>query len=890
MRGDIVIAVSRSLAGLEAIVSRRNVECEIVSVPLSEIASDLRTEAKSVLASWAALADADLTDEKTLGHVLNILEKTIPVDEHIEPLKPIESMISEKRSPIATAANPRAFKGTKRKLPKQRCGVTKLDLRPYLMSQRSINEVLDQFAFRSAAKDPYLATNHSDSQISSVYELQEQFRRFVLPAMKGSPWRTVAVFLRLFWELDLANDRSLLANACRYLKLRGPEDALAAMSDITRLPPEVRADLLKILIEFEESGVTVPAIETGWLLRIVNRGMSEKVLENVRFALQCRTQKISFEYTEIAMDLFEEFHPVMPAWRNELRVDGDMSEPRLAADKFPVKELRECLRRQLDLEPGDEMFLEKPWWGLGLLFWKQFARRPELAEVFRTIPWNRLHPAVAQAYALLILHSANVFGIDDEENERRIEILLAHHRRITEFLLRVDEPKHQKSFLCDIDRMPDAMKELLPVIFPKFLDLLERVSRPPFSPDSYVSTLLYTLLARLPNEYHDKILQLTDSELARLSRSCFRHTETSLIACGVAELSAWEPKLVTGALISFHGKLLKVGKLLGSTNRKLRTEILLEFKEHALSRLELPFVSSEGSLDRVNLILSSGCAEQIPRKLRRYVSGDIDLTDAQLAKSIAVAESKLDLVKLDLLERLCYSRLAPGDNGRKMDGSVRHALQMVQCNTRDMNVRAFRKFLFRYLDGEIDYLLRHPRNASWLKSRNQLNLQPWLEGFERHYCTGEGRDAITLRIETNPLEELKFGSHVGSCTGLGGGYSAAALGTVLDINKRVVYASNTKGKIVGRQLIALTSDNQLFCQEIYPRSALLRWRSQFDDFDRSLAREVGIEIYMGNSSSGEMVENLVAMETYDDHRIDEQHFRRDGGTGKSWHWNSYLHI
>ncbi|HEY9714684.1 MAG TPA: hypothetical protein V6C72_14550, partial [Chroococcales cyanobacterium] len=607
---------------------------------------------KSLLESWAALADASVTDPKTPGHVLNILEKTLPTEENAEPLRALESMISERRSPAPTAANPRAYKGTKRKLPKQPGTATNLDLRPYLLSQRSVKEVLSHFEFRCSPKDPYLSANHSDAQISSIYDLPAPFRRFVLPAMRGSAWSSIAGFLKLYWEFDLSNDQRLLARLCRYLKLKGSVDALVFLSEIAKLSSDFRADVLNLLIEMEEGGTALPQSEAGWLLKIFDGSEPGHFLDTVRFFLGYRAQNIPSEYIEIAIDLYRKFEPVMSTpWSNELRVYNDMNEPGLSADEFPVRELHDCLLRQSAHDPDDDLFIEWPRWGLGLLLWKQFARSPELAAVFKTIPWDRLHPAIAQAYALLILHSSNIYGIDDQENERKIEILLAHHNRITEFLLRVGEPEHQKSFLCDIDRLPDAMKELRPEIFSKFLDLLERVSRPPFSSDSYVSTLFYALLAKLPNEYHDKILLLTDSELARLSRSCLRYNETLLVSSGVAELSSCEPHLVVRALSSFHGKLLKVGKLLGSINRKLRTEILLEFQGHALSTLKLPLIRSEELVSSLNLILSSGCGEQIPRKLRGYIAGEIDLTDAQLARSVAVAASKLYLVKLDFLER-----------------------------------------------------------------------------------------------------------------------------------------------------------------------------------------------------------------------------------------------
>ena len=59
MKRDILIAVGRSLAGFEAVLSRFKAECEIASVPLSEIGASSSPKVKPLVESWAALADED---------------------------------------------------------------------------------------------------------------------------------------------------------------------------------------------------------------------------------------------------------------------------------------------------------------------------------------------------------------------------------------------------------------------------------------------------------------------------------------------------------------------------------------------------------------------------------------------------------------------------------------------------------------------------------------------------------------------------------------------------------------------------------------------------------------------------------------------------------------
>ena len=87
-----------------------------------------------------------------------------------------------------------------------------------------------------------------------------------------------------------------------------------------------------------------------------------------------------------------------------------------------------------------------------------------------------------------------------------------------------------------------------------------------------------------------------------------------------------------------------------------------------------------------------------------------------------------------------------------------------------------------------------PRPVSGIKTTKSIKREIWEQGIALQ------SEQLTIQMEQNPFEILKLGTYVGSCLGLGGGFSYSAVAALLDVNKQVLYARNHRGVVVARQL------------------------------------------------------------------------------------------
>ena len=127
----------------------------------------------------------------------------------------------------------------------------------------------------------------------------------------------------------------------------------------------------------------------------------------------------------------------------------------------------------------------------------------------------------------------------------------------------------------------------------------------------------------------------------------------------------------------------------------------------------------------------------------------------------------------------------------------------------------------------------------------------------------EGVGEIRVAIEKDPLEALKLGTYVGSCLGRGGHLEYSAAAVVLDINKQVVYARDVRGSVVGRQLVAVSEQDELVCFSVYGSAKPTLLEPLFRDFDRALASKLGLPMF-GPNSDDYVIASILSHEWWDD--------------------------
>ena len=68
-------------------------------------------------------------------------------------------------------------------------------------------------------------------------------------------------------------------------------------------------------------------------------------------------------------------------------------------------------------------------------------------------------------------------------------------------------------------------------------------------------------------------------------------------------------------------------------------------------------------------------------------------------------------------------------------------------------------------------------------------------------------------------------------------------GGAADANKKVIYARDARGRVLGRQLVAIDDGDQLVCFPVYPASAPASMKKAFRDYDQAFAEALGSSLY-----------------------------------------------
>jgi hypothetical protein len=138
------------------------------------------------------------------------------------------------------------------------------------------------------------------------------------------------------------------------------------------------------------------------------------------------------------------------------------------------------------------------------------------------------------------------------------------------------------------------------------------------------------------------------------------------------------------------------------------------------------------------------------------------------------------------------------------------------------DISSNRKLLLRllraHLAGDLGWRQRHPANAALLQRLAESGVDPalWLAAQPRVYRFGAvagGR--VRLHAETNPLRILQMGNYSDTCLSFGGANAFSAVANACELNKRVIYAADGAGHVVGRQLVALNADGGLVGFHVY---------------------------------------------------------------------------
>ncbi|HEX8597425.1 MAG TPA: hypothetical protein VF952_02820 [Chloroflexia bacterium] len=128
------------------------------------------------------------------------------------------------------------------------------------------------------------------------------------------------------------------------------------------------------------------------------------------------------------------------------------------------------------------------------------------------------------------------------------------------------------------------------------------------------------------------------------------------------------------------------------------------------------------------------------------------------------------------------------------------------------NKRLLRSLLRAYIRGDRDWPRSESANMRFLEGLQTrgVDVAAWLGRHPRRYaCKGAHGGYVRLSLERDPLHVLQMGNHFDTCLSFGGINAFSTVANATELNKRVIYARDGKGRVVGRKLIAINDKGGL---------------------------------------------------------------------------------
>ena len=812
---DQVIGILRRPGGLVAVVSRRTPEpteqsstCHTEYVLLEETPPGLVPDRDALVASWKRLGVVQVPNETVTEDVVRVLSSTIVLAAERPPsLAPLAPALRVARR--ATAAHPRAFRGTTYKPPTPGAPPT-VDYQPYLCSSRGVGMVmsvlaptwaqgLERLRLGGAELGPltgsmspleigdiYLAVHHG-SLYRRADALPEWFATHFLSSLRGVAWPAMQRIVDLGRAVDLPNDSGLRAVAARLAAFGGAGFVTGWLEHAVHVPTQCRTVLLSQAIA-NEPKVYDPSLLSAALVDVMNDVIpNDQSVALLGWFLRYAERGVSADFLVAGLELAS----AGPVDRIvDLEPRPDAYYPAAAAVR---------LADYLDSNCADGATR-----GWRTTLWRHCGELPPLAEIIAQDGWRSLPPRDAEQ--LLWVYLDFVWASDGPEViDQKVAHAIANLDRVIALVASVApayRPKVIEAVASVYRRWNRA--DALGTAFPHALDLVERLARTPFASHANAMRALVAMIEHADPDTQLCLAAAPDRVFFRLEKACRRRNDADLITDGLEALCVSQCALAVEWLVHETGPFLKVMHLLGGLGAELRAQVVTSFCVTSVTH-------DDAGVDLARLRTE---------------------TLAVLAQGIPLSDTSLP--------------------------AVRHALQV----RRQLyaNRVAFRKFLRAHLQGDTSYIPRHPLNQQWLRRHARADDSVWTRGMDLA-VTLPGTGPVRLSIERDPLEALRLGTYVGSCLGNGGAFVDSAAAVVLDVNKLVVYARNGRGAVIARQLVAISEDDTLVCFHVYPIASGAAVKAAFAEFDRLLASALGIPIH----EAGEYeIANLVSHDWWDD--------------------------
>lgn len=254
------------------------------------------------------------------------------------------------------------------------------------------------------------------------------------------------------------------------------------------------------------------------------------------------------------------------------------------------------------------------------------------------------------------------------------------------------------------------------------------------------------------------------------------------------------------------------------------------FAQREKHRKELDYLQNH--LPKISCHLKQNSVVKRVENLKERINKEHHYTEAAVRKAIRILSPlthKLRLQKLRSIAGAEYCRKL-GFNGEHLappeivDAAFLYGQILAEDVDYDLvgeeqNASLLKKMLNAIASGVPDDVRKELNGnktfVSELQKRN-IDAEKWLNPFGRTY-TSELFQGGTVHIysEANPLEILQMGTRFNTCLSKFGSYFSEVVANAVDFNKKVLYAKDGAGNIVGRKMIALSHDFKLVGFPVY---------------------------------------------------------------------------
>ncbi|NQZ58183.1 MAG: hypothetical protein HRT88_12055, partial [Lentisphaeraceae bacterium] len=674
-----------------------------------------------LLHSWDYISHLSKWDGEALYHIFIILFETelylYPQDQQ----NPLIEFVQEIQKAKATAANPRAFKGTKYQPPKQRADKL-FDLRQYLCDCKSITKILQRlWEFKDEAfvrlgelysNEKLVLIKELTPDATSIYfhfhhgrecsNLTPGFCHYLLPHLKNSV--AIRQFSEVYWLLALEQDDELF-KLIRCLLVIDCSENTAAWLNFLATGEEKRRHLF-IFYFIHQKAYTIALCEDVKL--VVNTLFEEKddklFVSRIKVFLQALINGHDADYLQVGLELSRRFNPQYSFKKIEYSTPG-------------INRARISFIFQRIFEGRD-------WESYRIMnFWEKVGHFPKIEEIFENRVFMKGSVQLRRGLFRFFIYCVGS-KLKRGVQQVKIDFLLEVNQDVIDFVLTADYGDKALESINNYFWYWDDLKEL-EEYFPYAFALTKKLCKKPFLKHENATESISYFIDTLSNEARKKILNAGEGSYKTLEKFTRSENKAKLICAGVKEMSKYLPDIFVDGFCDAPAKLMNCLESLGCLPVNSQQQCFMKIKKHVLSQ---PLCADSPTEELMDFLQDEKELLKIPS---RY------FTEGQGKRLKQFLVEKLFEFRLLLFKRFideAFAQSFPQQADRRLD---QHSLELFHFM--EKNRRSCRRMLNNFLMGNEKYLMEHPFSQKWLEEQgSSFNSQLWFKGIE-YSCEFKGK-------------------------------------------------------------------------------------------------------------------------------------------------------